>query len=190
MEYSLNQLVKEWSAREGYQAPLVLGSNPNVVILGEKPGRKKVQKAQRNLISLVRPGYLLHELAGVHQYDPAQKEWRLLEGIRMKSPNRKYQESFDSDCPHTDIAEELGIPIIGIGICGDEIEQLTGQRKPKGVHCSRIRESRMANRIIEYSSITDAPIVAIVGAKHISPTVRSFHDPLSKMDYILVNQSR
>lgn len=55
------RIIREWCRRSNYRLSFY-GDEPSIVILGENHGTPKHYQKEEEMIALVRPEYVLHEL--------------------------------------------------------------------------------------------------------------------------------
>jgi len=211
MKNKLLDLIREWAERNHYVL-LARGKNPQAFIVGESHRDPKLIAEQGELVDIVKPGFILHELMETLIYAPKTKELKL-------APGRAYN-SYDADA-HSRIldyavnwADKHQASLIGCDLSMQEMNNCfkeIAKRYPKKYHYdeesdevypiegslkstnqeSRIfsfREAQMGKTILEYAKRSSKPVVAVVGAYHIRPRAK-IHAVMKKADYWCIDQT-
>ncbi len=161
---SLVNEVNKWAREFGYRY-LIIGETPSLVLIGEKHNREDHISAQSDLVRRLRPEGVLHEIAGVHEYNPNEKEWKLIKGVRIDRVDLEFHKNEDPQKDFQALADEIGFYIKGIDLSLTELDLLgiKSQVSRAGIES---RERRMADRIIESYQQATKPLIAIVGKYH------------------------
>jgi len=182
---------------------ILYGAQPRLIIVGETHDHPAHLENERSIVQLLQPEFVLHEALGGRTYDPETQETKFLQGV----PHDRYDDMVRDDIPSTlrNLFDDFGVPIIGMDLTNAELAPIVKlvkrtRRSKQDVtsHSNEIlpyRESRMAARMIEYSSRTSGPLVAIMGNFHRRPT-SAIHGPLREavltigLDYMCIYQPK
>lgn len=188
--------IAQWCESNKY-ALKVKGRSPRLVIVGERHLDKGLMEKQEELIDLVKPGYILHELLENRTYDPGTKEITFVPGSRYGSDDLAYKDDINQEL--IDLADRRKIRIIGADLSLAEFNTVIERegKRTKDMLDSQhhlvmpYREERMGQRMVEYLGKTTGDILAITGAYHISPKSK-IHSVLRKnhTPYVTINQGR
>ena len=174
-------------------------------MLGEAHYDSGIHQLEEDMIKLVMPEYLLHELLDIRYYDPRTKEVSFLrftpDGKHYTPINREDVVCKQELHRHfVEWAEKYGLFLVGMDlsdaehdITGEEIRsrkphyQLTNQSPEECVY----RERRQGERMVEYANKTSKPLIAIMGADHRRPK-SGIHPILQRngIQYVCIDLTR
>ena len=175
--------------------PTFYGKDPSLVIMGESHGNESHDRNEQDLIQLVKPEYVLHELFDARTYNLADQEVKFIPGVPI---NWVDEENKDSYLDLVDWAEKYRFNLIGMDLSFAELQakvnRILDRNPPYEVtnqtpEVCRYRETRMANRMVEYLVKTKKPVVAIMGNDHRKPCA-AIHPILKslRLDYATIFQ--
>ncbi|HSW97944.1 MAG TPA: hypothetical protein VLF89_09025 [Candidatus Saccharimonadales bacterium] len=206
------QAVNAWNDR-GYRVERY-GESPSVVILGESHFNEDERAKQRELLRMIRPEYMLHELGFGSMYNPKI-------GKYQRQPNRTFDEFGYVEEVKPSVGDELiaeadalGFTIIGCDLTNTEVGNVyprvaalypdqyiydgslrkIGNPTWKPTRQSEVivpfREEFMVDMIHQYQQRSPKAIVAVMGRDH-SDNIQTRGLLQSKgFDYVYVDQVR
>ena len=110
------------------------GQSPTVVVLGEEHTGKDQHQKQLELIEIIKPEYVLHELANGAVYDPKVGAWSRQRGRKFNFNDLPPVESVEVPTEYTIAADKVGFKIVGCELTLAEmadVEKRLAQQHPE-----------------------------------------------------------
>lgn len=172
------------------------GTNYSVFLMGEQHGDESQEKKPIELIDLIRPEYVLHEITRAWIYDPTERKYK------PRDNRRFYEYELEDDAiPSQELinaSNRLGFKLIGCDLTDVEINDIEkeiarknpdvyeyvslGKPEDEGVLRKKsnpnfpitsqdpeiipFRDRHMADMTISFRRISQRPIITIVGSFH------------------------